>query len=284
MPRILETFKQGLREHRYIEGQNVTIEFRFPASNSDRLADIAADLVRMKPDVILGVASSGLEAVRSATSTIPVVALDLESDPLASKMIEHLARPGGNITGVFLDFPELAGKWLELLKAVSPKLARVAILLDPATGRAPLKGAEVAAPTLKLQLQIFEARGPSELEDAFRSAIRARAGAILALSSPVLNTHRRLIVDLAAKHRIPAIMPFPLFAEDGGLMAYGPDLIALYRQAGGMVAKVLTSGRPGDIPIERPNRFVLAINLKTASALGLSVPRSVLIQSDQVIE
>ena len=281
---ILEAFKRGLREQGYVDGQNVAVEVRFPTTTADRLAPIAADLVRLKPDAIFAAASSGIDAVRNATTAIPIVALDLETDPLASGIVASLDRPGGNVTGIFLDFPELGGKWLELVKDVAPKVSRVAVLWDPATGRVPLKGAEAAAPSLRLQLQVLEARGPGDFEAVFQAAIRARAGAVVTLSSPVFNTYRRLLVDLAAKHRLPAIMPFPLFADDGGLIAYGPDLVELYRQGGLMVGKVLKGARPRDLPIERPNRFVLVVNMKTAKALGVTIPQSVLIRADRVIE
>ena len=282
--RILEAFKRGLREQGYVEGQNVAVEVRFPTTTADRLADIAADLVRQKPDAIFAAASSGIDAVRKATSAIPIVALDLETDPVASGIVASLDRPGGNITGIFLDFPELGGKWLELVKEVAPKVSRVAVLWDPATGRVPLKGAEAAAPSLRLQLQVLEARGPGDFEAVFQSAIRARAGALVTLSSPVFNTYRRLLVDHAAKHRLPTIMPFPLFADDGGLIAYGPDLIELYRQGGVMVGKILKGARPRDLPIERPNRFVLVVNRKTAKTLGVTIPQSILIRADRMVE
>jgi putative ABC transport system substrate-binding protein len=281
---IIHAFKQGLREHGYVEGQNVAVEFRFPTSPADRLSDIAADLVRLKPDVIFAAASSGVEAVGKVTTSIPIVALDLETDPLASGIVASLARPGGNVTGIFLDFPELGGKWLELLKDVAPKISRVAAIWDPSTGRVPLKGAEAAAPALRLQLQVLEARGPSDFPDVFRAATRARAQAILVLSSPTFNTYRRQLVDLAVKHRLPAIMPFPLFADDGGLIAYGPDLIDLYRQGGAMVGRILKGARPQDLAVERPNRFLLVANTKTAKALGLTVPPSILIRADRLIE
>jgi len=282
--RILEAFKQGLREQGYVDGQTVAVEVRYPATTADRLSDIALELVRLKPSAIFAAASSGIDAVRNATSTIPIVALDLETDPLASGIVASLDRPGGNVTGIFLDFPELGGKWLELVKEVAPKVSRVAVLWDPATGRVPLKGAQAAAPALRLQLQVLEARGPGEFEAVFRAAVRARAGAVVTLSSPVFNTYRRQLVDLAAKHRLPAIMPFPFFADDGGLIAYGPDLVELYRQGGVMVGKVLKGAKSRDLPIERPNRFVLVVNLKTAKTLGITLPPSVLGRADRVVE
>jgi putative ABC transport system substrate-binding protein len=260
------------------------VEVRFPKTTADPLPDIAAELARLKPSVIFAAASSGIDAVRNATTTIPIVALDLETDPIASGIVASLDRPGGNVTGIFLDFPELGGKWLELVKEVAPKVTRVAVLWDPATGRVPLKGAETAAPTLRLKLQVLEARGPSDFEAVFRSAVRARAGAMVTLSSPVFNTYRRQLVDLAAKHRLPTIMPFPLFADDGGLIAYGPDLIELYRQSGGMVGKILKGTKSRDLPVERPNRFALVVNMRAAKSLGITIPRSILARADRLVE
>jgi ABC-type uncharacterized transport system substrate-binding protein len=190
---LVTAYAQQLREHGYVEGQNVAVEFRFPTSPADRLSDIAADLVRLKPDVIFAAASSGVEAVRKVTTSVPIVALDLETDPLASGIVASLARPGGNVTGIFLDFPELGGKWLELLKDVAPKISRVAAIWDPSTGRVPLKGAEAAAPALRLQLQVLEARGPSDFPDVFRAATRARAQAILVLSYGLRAGSDRLV-------------------------------------------------------------------------------------------
>ncbi len=282
--RVLDAFKQGLGQHGYSEGRNLAVEFRFPKGKADRLSDIAAELVRLKPHAILAAASSGVDAVRKATTIIPIVALDLETDPLATGIVASLARPGGNVTGIFLDFPELGGKWLQLVKEVVPQTARVALLWDPGTGRVPLGGAETAAPSLGLRLHVFEARGPNDFEAVFRSAIVARAGAMVILSSPVFNTYRRQLVDLSSRHRLPAIMPFPLFVEDGGLIAYGPDLIELYKQGGTMVGRILRGAKPGDLPIERPSRFVLAVNTRTAKALGLAIPPSLLARADQVIE
>ena len=284
--RILEAFKQGLGEHGYLEGRNLDVQFRFPtgASSRDQLSDIATELVRLKPDAIFAIASSGVDAVRKATTTIPIVALDLETDPLATGIVASLARPGGNVTGIFLDFPELGGKWLELVKQLTPRASRVAVLWDPVTGRVPLDGAEASARSLRLQLHVHEARGPGDFEAVFRAAVAARVEALVILSSPMFNTYRRQLIELAAKHRVPAIMPFPLFADDGGLIAYGPDLVELYPQGGAMVGRVLKGARPAELPIERPSRFVLAVNTRAARALGLTFPQSILIRADKVIQ
>ena len=284
--RILDAFKHGLAEHGYTEGRNLAVDFRFPSSsdNRDEVSQLAAELVRLKPDAIFAIASSGVDAMKKLTATIPIVALDLETDPLTTGIVASLARPGGNITGIFLDFPELGGKWLELVTQLAPKTTRVAVLWDPVTGRVPLDGAEASARSLRLSLHVQEARGPRDFEAVFRSAVAARAEAIVILSSPIFNTYRRQLVELAAKYRLPAIMPFPLFADDGGLIAYGPDLVELYRQGGAMVGRVLKGARPSDLPVERPSRFVLAVNKKTARSLGVTVPHSILIRADKVID
>jgi len=282
--RIVGSFKQGLRDQGYVEGQNVTVDVRYPAATTDQLSEIAAGVVHLKPDVIFAVASTGINAARNATRSIPIVALDLETDPLASGIVSSLAKPGGNVTGIFLDFPELGGKWLELVREMAPKVSRVAVLWDPATGRVPLKGAEAAAPSLRLKLEVIEARGPRDFDAAFQAAIRGRAGAMVMLSSPVFNTYRRQLVDLAMRHRLPVIMPFPFFADDGGLIAYGTDLIELYRQGGVMVGRILKGASPKSLPVERPNRFLLVVNMKTAKALGITIPPSILFRANRVID
>ena len=282
--RDFEGFRQILRENGYVEGANLAIEYRVRAGGPDELLALAGELVRLKVDVILAIAPAGVAATAKATTSVPIVALDLETDPVAAAFVAGLARPGGNITGVFLDFPELAGKWLELLKEAVPKVSRVAMLWDPATGPTQVRAAEAAARALRLQLQLLEARSASEYEAAFRSATKDRARALLVLSSPVFNSSRKQIAELAAKNRLPAIMPFPGFAEDGGLLAYGPHLLSLFRQAGAIVVKVLKGTPPGHIPVERPTRFALIVNLKTAKTLGLTIPQSILIRADEVIE
>ncbi len=282
--RSFDGFRQVLRENGYVEGTNLALEYRVRPGSPDDLLALAEELVRMKVDLIVAVAPAGLNAAAKATTSVPIVAVDLETDPMAAGFVVTLARPGGNITGLFLDFPELSGKWLQLLKEAAPKVSRVAVLWDPATGPMQLKAAEAAARSLRLKLQPLEARSPNAYEAAFRSATRDRAGAMVVLSSPVFSSSRKQIADLAARNRLPAIMPFPGFAEDGGLLAYGPDLLSMYRQAGAIVVKVLKGTPPGDIPLERPTRFQLSVNLRTAKALGLTIPQSILVRADQVIQ
>ena len=282
--RNFEPFRQFLQKNGYVEGRNLAIEYRVRAGSAGEMNALAADLVRLNPSAILAIAPAGVQAAAKATRTTPIVAVDLETDPIAAAFALSLARPGGNITGLFMDFPELAGKWLELLREAAPKASRVAVLWDPATGPVLLRAAEAAAGVLRAQLQPLEARRPEDFDGAFRSAVRQRAGALLILTSPVFNSARRQIADLAAKHRLPAIMGFPGFAEDGGLMAYGPHLESMFHQAAGIMLKVLKGTPPGEIPLERPTRFELIINLKTAKALGISFPLSIRARADQVIE
>lgn len=279
-----DPFRHALRESGFLEGGNLTIEYRVRAGGPEEILALAHELARPDMDAILAIAPAALRAAARATQSIPIVAVDLETDPVGAGFATSLARPGRNITGLFLDFPELSGKWIELLKEVVPRLGRVGVLWDPATGPALLKGAEAAARTLRVQLVPLEARRPDEFAQAFDSALAARAEALLVLSSPVFNSARARIVALAERHRMPASMPFAGFAEDGGLMSYGPHLTTMFRQAGGIMVKVQRGARPGEIPIERPTRFELVVNMKTARALGLAIPPSIIVRADRVIE
>jgi putative ABC transport system substrate-binding protein len=279
-----EPFRQVLRELGFAEGKNLAFDFKVAPGSPQELLARARELVRLNVDAILAIATGGVTASAQASSSIPIVAVDLESDPVAQKLAANLARPGGNVTGLFLDFPELSGKWLEQLKATMPKLTRVAVLYDPTISAYLLKGAEAAGKAMQVRIIYLEARSPGDLERAFQSAVRQEAEALLALSSPVFASVRKEIAALALRHRLPAIMPFPPFADDGGLMAYGPHLTSMFRQAGGVMAKILKGTAPRDIPIERPTRFEFAVNLKTAKALGLTIAPSLLVRADRVIE
>jgi putative ABC transport system substrate-binding protein len=275
-------FRQVLGPAGYVEGRNLVLDVQ--VGDGRALAPLAAELTTRQADLIVAVARPGVLAMYTAGTTIPVVALDLESDPVASRFVKTLRRPGGNITGVFMDFPELAGKWLEILKTTVPGLARVAVLWDPSTGPAQLDAARRAAPVLKLVVYPIEARSTAEIEPAFREAIRERPNGMVVLTSPIFNTGRRDIVELAARHRLPTLVPFPGYAQDGGLVSYGPDVMTMYAQAGTLALKILAGTPPGDIPVERPTRFTLSFNLKTAKALGLTIPPALLQRADQVIE
>ena len=282
---VARVFRQSLRELGWIEGENIVIEKRYAAGSDERLREYAMALVRLNVDVIFSVSSSAVQAARNATKTIPIVAVDLESDPVASGFTASLARPGGNVTGFFLDLPELNGKRPELLKQAIPGLSRVALLWDPSMDPVPLRASEAAARSLGLRLQIVEARGPSDFERAFRLAAKGNR-AVMVGQSPVLenDVHRKQIVDLAAKHRLPAISSFSRGPEAGLLMSYGPNLNDLFRQAATYVDKILRGAKPGELPLQRPTRFDLVVNLKTAKALGLTIPPLILLRADQVIE
>jgi ABC-type uncharacterized transport system substrate-binding protein len=280
----VERFLQALREGGFIEGTNLTIEFRVRAGRTEDMAVLAGELVRLGMDGILAVGPAAVRAAAATTKSIPIVAMDLESDPVAAGFATSLARPGKNVTGVFLDFPELSGKWIQLLRELVPKLSRVAAVWDPSTPANLLKGAEAAARTLSVEIFPLEALTAEDFAPVFRAAAEKRADALMVLSSPVFYSARPQIVDGAARHRMPTIMPFPEFADHGGLISYGPNVPAMFRQAGEVMVKVLRGTRPGDIPLELPARFELSVNRRTAASLGLTVPQSLLVRADRVIE
>jgi putative ABC transport system substrate-binding protein len=281
---LLEAFRQGLRELGYVEGQNIAIEYRFGEGRPERLPPLAAELVRLKVDVIVATSPPAPEAAKQATSTIPIV-FAVTADPVAEGLVASIARPGGNITGLTSISPELVGKQLELLKEVAPKISRVAVLQNPSNLGHPfmLPQAEGAARALEVQLHILPARTPPEIEAAFAAMRRQRAGGVLVLRDGLFLAQRTQIAALAAKGRLPAVYGHREVAEAGGLMAYGASVPLMYRRAATYVDKILKGARPADLPVEQPTRFELVINLKTAKALGLTIPQSVLVRADQVI-
>jgi putative ABC transport system substrate-binding protein len=265
-------FQQGLRDLGYVESQNLAIEYRYAEDRAERLPHLAADLVRLPVEVIFALAPAALRAAMQATSTIPIVALDLETDPVASGLVASLARPGGNLTGLFLAMPELSGKWLQLLQEVLARPTRVAVLGDPMINAPQFQATAAAAQALAVPWLALEVHGAEDFEQAFEVATREGAGALLLLSSPLVTREGRRLAELAAQHRLPAVAPFASFAAAGGLMAYGPSLTDMGRRAAVFVDKILKGAKPGDLPIERPTTFRLVINLKTAQALGLTIP------------
>ena len=281
----LEAFRQGLRELGYVEGQNIAIEYRFAEGRPERLPALAAELVRLKVDVIVTGPPPAPEAAKQATSTIPIV-FAVTGDPVAEGLVASVARPGGNITGLASISGELVGKQLELLKEVAPKISRVAVLQNPSNNAHPavLRQADGAARTLGLQLHILQARTPAEVEAAFAAMRRQRAGGVLVLRDPLFFAQRTQIVALAAKSRLPAVYGNREHAEAGGLMAYGANAPLMFRRAATYVDKILKGAKPADLPVEQPTRFELVINLKTAKALGLTIPQAVLVRADQVIQ
>jgi putative ABC transport system substrate-binding protein len=284
-----EAFRQGLRDLGYIEGRNVVIEYRDAQGKFERLPALAAELVALKVDVIVAPASTPAAlAAKQATRALPILFIGA-ADPVTSGLVTSLARPGGNVTGLSLLFPELVGKGLELLTQAVPGVSRVAVLWHPGafgerTEQDLLKGADVAARALGVRLQFVEARGPADIDRAFSDMTRARAGALTVLSTPMFASERRRLADLAAKNRLPAVYPQREYVDAGGLMSYGPNFADMYRRAATYVDKILKGAKPADLPVEQPTKFELLINLKTAKALGLTIPQSVLGRADQVIE
>ena len=293
MPRIgvlgkvlddLDGFRQGLGELGYVEGRNVAIDYRPELGSAGRFEAIADEFVRHMVAVIFAPGPAALKAAAKATRQIPIVASDLETDPIAGGFAASLSRPGGNVTGFFLDAPELMGKWLELLKEMLPGLSHVTVLWDPATGRYQLTAANAAARVLGVQLQTLEVRGANDLDRTFASAIRWRPDALIQLSSPVMYNGAKQIADLAQRNRLPAVSMFKVFPEAGGLLSYGADPADMNRRSGAYVGKILKGAKAGDLPIVLPTRFELVLNLKTAKALGLTIPQSLLYRADAIIK
>jgi len=282
---LIQAFQLGLLEYGYKEGRNITIEYRWAEGRSDRLPGLAAELVRLKVDVIVVGPPPVALAAKSATKTIPIV-FAAGGSPVESGLVASLARPGGNLTGLATISPELSGKRLQLLKEAVPKASRVAVFwtpTNPAHGQA-LEVAEAAAQILRLQLQPVEYRTPDDFESAFEAATRERASALMVLDDPISFSQRARIVGLAAKGRLPAIYGFREFAESGGLIVYGPNLPDQFRRAAGFVDKILKGARPAELPVEQPIKFELLVNLKTAKALGLTILQSILFHADETIQ
>ena len=278
----VEWLLQGLRELGYEDGRNVAFEIRYGANDAQRLAELAAELVRLRVAVIVTIGDLSSRSAQQATRTIPIVAN--VGDPVETGFTASLARPRGNVTGVASYAGELHAKRLELLKEVVPKLRRVAVLRDPVTSERQLKAAEAAARALKLEAQIVEARSRGEFERAFEAMARGRAEALLVLVSPMFLRSANALVSLSAKNRIPTMHYARVFAEEGGLMAYGPVYVEVYRAVAGLIDKILKGAKPAELPWQQPTKFEFIINLKTAKALGLTIPQSVLIRADQVIQ
>ena len=287
-PARIEAFRQGLRELGYIEGKNIVIEWRHHEGNIDRLPALAAELARLKVDIIITVGPPAARAAKEATVTIPIVMVQV-GDPVGSGFVASLVRPGGNITGLSSLAPELSGKRLELLKEVVPRLSRVAVFgtsTSPDNAQS-LREVELAAGAMKVKLQyldVLDPRDPKDIETAFRAASKGRAEAVLVLQSPFFNSQRKQLVDLAIKSRLPATYPQTEYTEAGGLMYYGANTPDLFRRAATYVDKILKGTKPADIPVEQPRKFELIINLKAAKQIGLTIPPNVLVRADRVIK
>jgi putative ABC transport system substrate-binding protein len=280
-----EGFRQGLRELGYIEGNNFVIEWRFAEGKRERLPQLAAELVRLKVDIILTGGPTSTRAAKEATATIPIV-MGFDTDPVGSGFVASLARPGWNITGLSSLAPEISGKRLELLKEILPKLSRVAVFgTSTQAGNAQSrKEMELAAAAFGVQHQYLDILDRKDIETAFREARKGRADGVLWLASPVIIAERKHVADLAVRSRLPAMYANSEFVDAGGLMSYGPNYADLFRRAAVYVDKILKGAKPADLPVEQPTKFELVINLKTAKALRLTIPQSVLIRADRLIQ
>jgi putative tryptophan/tyrosine transport system substrate-binding protein len=281
---FIQAFREGLREHGYTEGRDIVIEYRWADGKAERLPELAADLVGRRVDLIVALSPQPTLAAQRATRTIPIVTI--AGDPVALGLAASLARPGGNVTGIATYGPELVGKNLELLKNLLPTLKRVGIFWIPANPNhvRSLKDVEETARSFAIQILPLKIVSPGDFEDAFRTAVTEHAGAVWIFGEPLFTLHRARLAALASDARLPTMFLFREHVEVGGLVSYGPDNVNLFRRTARYVDKILKGAKPGDLPIEQPTKFELVINMKTAKALGLTIPPSVLARADQVIE
>ena len=281
----IEAFRQGLRELGYVEGKNIIIEWRSSEGKVERRSEIAAELVRLKVDVIVSGGGTITRVLKQATSTIPIV-MGQDIDPVGSGFVASLAQPGGNITGLAALAPEMSGKQLEILKEIVPRLSRVAIIgnsTNPGDAQA-LRETVLAAGSFDIYLRYLDVQDSKDIEPVIGAAAKGRAQALLVLGNPILNLQRQQVVDLAAKHRLPATYPRPEYIEAGGLTYYGTNYNDLFRRAATYVDKILKGAKPADLPVEQPIKFELVVNLKTAKQIGLTIPPNVLARADRVIK
>src|ERR1043166_2940773 len=281
----LEGFRQGLHDFGYIEGKNIIIEWRSAEGKSERRYDIVAELVRLKLDLIVSAGPTGTRILKEATSTIPIV-MAQDTDPVGSGFVASLARPGGNITGLSAQAPEMSGKQLEIMKEIIPKLSRVAVIGNstvPGDAQA-LRETVLSAGAYEIYLRYLDVQDPKDIELVIRAAAKGRADALMLLGNPFLNLQRQEVVDLAAKHRLPATYARPEYVEAGGLIYYGTNYPELFRRAVNYVDKILKGARPADLPVEQPKKFEFVVNLKAAKRIGLTIPPNVLARADKVIK
>jgi putative ABC transport system substrate-binding protein len=283
---FIEAFRQGLRELGFVEGQNVIVEQRSTQGESDRFPDLVAELIRLKVDVLVVSGVVGVLAAKKATATVPIVFLGV-ADPVGSGIVASLARPGGNVTGTSIALGEgFAGKWVELLKEAVPSLSHVAVLWNSAnpTAATYLKEARGTAQAVQVRLNLVEVRNVAALDGSFAAIAASRASGLIVTADPLFFSNRGKLLKFASARRLPAIYFFRDFVDDGGLMAYGPSLADAFRRAATYVDKILKGAKPGDLPVEQPTKFELVINRKTARALGLPIPESLLVRADEVIQ
>jgi putative ABC transport system substrate-binding protein len=279
-----KAFQEGLRSKGYDEGRNVITLVRNAESKPDQFEPLVREVLQRDVKVLFAIGPAVVRLAHAATRSTAIVALDLESDPIKDGLVQSIARPGGNLTGMFFDFPDFARKWLQLLTEAVPNLSRLTVFWDPSTGKYQIDAVSDEARSRGISLQVLTVQSPADFEPSFTAAAGNKADALLVLSSPLFGTKPNLIADLAIQHRLPAIMFYPEFARVGGLLAYGTNLIDLFFQAGILVAKILNGEQPETLPVERPSRFQLVANMKTAALLGVPLPTSILLRADEVIE
>ena len=280
----VEAFEEGLRQSGYVLGQNIVIDYRFAEGHPERLPALVNELLRTGIDVLFAANPHAIRAAVHAKTTVPIVGIDLESDPVRVGWVKSLARPGGNVTGFFLDIPELSAKQVQFLIEAIPRLQRLAIAWDAEVASSQFDAVERVTHSVKIKTESLPFRRPEEFPRAFEAAQRAQVQALIVLSSPVVFAHLRDLADLALQFHFPAISIFPQFAQAGGLMGYGPNVVDLFRRAARYVDQILKGAKPAELPIQRPVILDFAVNLKTAKALGLTIPPSLLLRADELIE
>lgn len=281
---VFDALRTGLRDVGYVDGENIRLEARWARGRPDMLLQLTKELVQLRADLIVATARPSIEAARAVTSELPIVANDLESDPIASGYVASLSRPGGNLTGLFLDSPTLCAKWLQQTREMLPNVTKIAVLWDATTGRYQLDALVAAATTMSMDVVIMEFRDASGLQTALDLGLKQAPQAVVQLGSPLTRQAGALVAQDLQSRGIPGISQFRTFPDGGGLMSYGPDLIDLYRRLGSYIFKILHGARASDLPIERPTKFELVINLKAAKQLGVTVPNALLIAADELIE
>jgi putative tryptophan/tyrosine transport system substrate-binding protein len=280
----LNALREGLRDAGYVEGETVKVDARWGRGKPEVLPQLAKELIQLRAAILVPTARASIEAARAATTTLPIVANDLESDPVASGYVQSLAHPGGNLTGLFLDAPTLCGKWLQQIGDIVPNVTKIAALWDVTTGTYQLDSIKGAAKAKSIDLLVMEFSDSAGLEAALKLGLKQGPQAVIQLGSPLTRQAGPRVAEILSTHRMPGISPFRTFPDGGGLMSYGPDLAQLFRRVAPYVSKILHGARPADLPIERPTKFELVVNLKTAKALGLTIPEPFLQTADEVIE
>jgi putative ABC transport system substrate-binding protein len=282
-PRQIEAFKEGLRENGLIEGRNITVDYVWAEGRQDRLHQLAEDLAKRNLDVIVSAGPQPVLALMATKTATPIV-FAVVGDPIGNGIVMSLARPEGGVTGLSMSNTDLEGKRIEILKETAPDITRLLILHDPTMGPAALADAQAAARAVAVEIDLIETSDPDQFDEKFAGAVARGVNGLSTLASPFLNFHRKKLIELAARYRLPSIWEGTIYVRDGGLLAYGPSFPDMYRRSAGYVAKILNGAKPADLPVEQPIRFELAVNLKTAKALGLTVPPTLLGRADEVIE